>query len=175
MRKPPAISCQRINVELSMRAVSMTGPLRFMFSRFTRNWHTTQDLIQEVHLRILTAPIRDLTNPDGLIWTIAKNKARDWLRHEKRSRIDFMPDIESLLDREVVNSPEVRVIDQQTIEQLSTKLSPRGREVLELIKGMGCSYKETADMLKISVHTVEAHLSKALLCMSEARDAGKHL
>ncbi|RVT97356.1 sigma-70 family RNA polymerase sigma factor [Mucilaginibacter limnophilus] len=47
------------------------------------------------------------------------------------------------------------------LEEALAKLSPQQRLVYQLCKLDGCSYKETAEKLGISTHTVKEYLSKA--------------
>lgn len=175
MNKTPVASCPLINLDLSKRALSMTGQLRYMLTGYTRNWATTQDLIQDVHVRVLTTPLTSLVNPDGFVWRIAINIGIDWARRERRSRISFEYDIEKFQLDEIVDSPERRVMDQQAIERLIAKLTPRGRQALELIKGRGYSYEEAAGIMKVTKCTVETHLRNVLLSLRRARAIDKDL
>lgn len=59
---------------------------------------------------------------------------------------------------QILISSELKNILQETINQLP----PKGKLVFKLIKEDGFSYREVADILNISVKTVDAHLVTAI-------------
>ena len=158
------------NTILSNMTLSMTGQLRSTLYRFTYDWATTQELLQEVHLRALAAkPIRDPNKVPAYIRSIAMNVGRDWWRRNKRSLVDCVYDIEELQYYEQANPPERHVIDQQIVEKLMNALTPRERQVVKYTKEDGYLYRETADLMDIAEGTVQAHLRNALLRLRRAK------
>jgi RNA polymerase sigma factor (sigma-70 family) len=159
----------RPDINLSVVAESMTGQLRHMLRGFTRNWATTQDLLQDVHVRVLTCSVRDPTRAAAVVYRIARNVGLDWKRREKRSPVVFRPDIARLPQPEFAISPERYAIARELIEKVISILPPRCREALGLVKGEGYSYGEAAIAMHITEGTVQAHLRDALLLIRKAK------
>jgi RNA polymerase sigma factor (sigma-70 family) len=147
----------------------MTGQLRRVLRGFTRNWATTQDLLQEVYVRLLTCSVRDPAKAAAVVHRIAQNVGLDWKRREKRCPVEFRPDIEQLPQLEFAISPERCAIACQLLERLIGLLPPRCGQALGLVKGEGFSYEEAAMVMKISQSTVQTHLRDALLLIRKAR------
>jgi RNA polymerase sigma factor (sigma-70 family) len=159
----------RPDIDLSVLAESMTGQLCHLLRGFTRNWATTQDLLQDVRERLLTCPIRDPTRAAAVVHRIAQNVGRDWKRREKLSPVEFRPDIEELPQREFAISPERYVIAQDLIEKVICILPPRCQQALGLVKGEGYSCREAAVAMNIAEITVQTHLRDALLLIRRAK------
>ena len=153
----------------------MTGQLRHKLRGFTRNWAATEDLLQDVHVRLLTCSVRDPTRAAAVIYQIAQNVARDWKRRQKRSPVEFRPDIEELPQREFAISPERYVIARELIERIVSILPPRCRQAIGLVRGEGYSYKEAAVAMNITKDTVQTHLRDALLLIRKAKLQGSDL
>jgi RNA polymerase sigma-70 factor (ECF subfamily) len=147
----------------------MTGQLRHMLRGFTRNWATTQDLLQDVRERLLTCSVRDPTRAAAVVHRIAQNVGLDWKRREKRSPVEFRPDIEGLPQPESAISPERYAIARELIEKVISILPPRCRQALGLVKGEGYSYREAAVAMNITEKTVQTHLRDALLLIRKAK------
>jgi len=148
----------------------MIGQLRNKLRSFTRNWATTQDLLQDVQVRLLTCAVQDPVSAPAMIQQIALNVGRDWQRREKLRRVvEFHPDLEELPHPEFSLSPERYAIARQLLEKVIACLPARCAHALGLVKGEGYSYKEAAAEMKITVNTVHAHLRDALLLIRRAR------
>jgi RNA polymerase sigma-70 factor (ECF subfamily) len=139
-----------------------------MLRGFTRNWATTQDLIQDVHVHLLTCPVTDLTRGAAYVHQTARNIGRDWKRREKRSPVEFRPDVEELSQPDSAISPERYALARERIEEVINILPPRCQRALQLVKGEGYSYKEAAAAMNITESTIQAHLRDALLLIRRA-------
>lgn len=124
------------------------------------------DVVQETYRRLLRARERGtIDSPRGLLFTTARNIARDLFRHQVAA--NTFP-IAEMVDSPVYDdAPGVRetVSRRQEAEMLTlaiASLPPRCREVLLLRKFENLSQREIAQRLGISEHTVEAQLNKAL-------------
>jgi RNA polymerase sigma factor (sigma-70 family) len=161
---------QRPNTALSVLAQSMTGQLRFLLKGFTRNWATTQDLLQDVHVRLLTcSSVRDPASAAAFVHQTAQNIGRDWKRREQRSPVEFRPDIGELPQTDFATSPERYALARERIERLIKILPSRCQLALGLVKGEGYSYKEAAVVMNITENTIQTHLRDALLLIRRAK------
>jgi RNA polymerase sigma-70 factor (ECF subfamily) len=107
-------------------------------------------------------------NVKNYLYTIAKNNS---LAHLRKNKIVTLP-----INREVENSslssclPEKMILDSEKENKLAHILDilpTQSRKVFELHKFEGFKYKEIADLLNISVKTVENHIGKALKILRE--------
>ncbi len=117
----------------------------------------------------------EILSPKSLLFKIAKNKALDYLKHQKVRRrvVESLDDwgghelqlrIETLerMDDQVLIAKEIREIALGTLEYLPVKT----KEVFVLSRQQQLSAKEIADKLGISIKGVEYHMTKALKMMS---------
>jgi RNA polymerase sigma-70 factor (ECF subfamily) len=124
------------------------------------------DLVQETYARLLRAHARgSVGHPRGLLFATARNAARDLFR--RRTTADTIPITEFVESRVFDAAPNAAetASRQQETDLLATaiaELPPRCREILVLRKFENLSHREIAEKLGISVHTVEAQLTKAL-------------
>jgi len=93
---------------------------------------------------------------------IARNIACDWLRHQKVVSISLAADLD--LEVSLDGQPDDLLdIDQQleAFADIVESMPFRRRQVFTLRKVHGMSQKEIAQVLGITVNTVEQHLTKA--------------
>jgi RNA polymerase sigma-70 factor (ECF subfamily) len=134
----------------------------------TRNAADTEELVQETYARLLSidrglaCEIRSVT---GFALVAARRVGLDWLKHRQVLRIETIEGAEELLLCGERSATEDLVNCYQEIEQVSAhiaQLPPRCAEVFMLRKVFGFSQKEVGRLLDIQVHTVEAHMLKAV-------------
>lgn len=95
---------------------------------------------------------------------IARNKSLNILKKQSKQEIIFLDDIDIDL---VLNAPtpeQILINDElkKKLEGAVQALPSKCKLVFKLVKEEGLSYKETAEILKISVKTVDAHLVSAV-------------
>ena len=103
-------------------------------------------------------------NVQAYAFIIARNLSLNIIKKNSKSDVVSIDDIsiDIFLDN---NTPEQILISTELrakIEMAIDKLPPKGKLVFKLIKEDGFSYKEVAEILNISVKTVDAHLVSAL-------------
>jgi len=144
------------------------GLRRYLNVQFRSLSDAIDDLVQETYLRILHAYERGpIHSPRGLLFTIARNAARDLLRRRVSTQHFAVTESDALrvLPDDGVKEPSEsasRVQEYGLLAVAIAELPPRCREVLVLRKFEHLSQREIAQRLRISEHTVEAQLTKAL-------------
>lgn len=124
------------------------------------------DIVQESYFRLLRAYGRGpVASPRGLLFATARNAARDLFR--RRVASGTIPIAETAAGCVFDEAPGVREtvsLRQETslLEEAIASLPPRCREILVLRKYENLSHREIAARLGLSVHTIEAQLTKAL-------------
>lgn len=140
--------------------------LRAYLRGMTNGWHEVDDLVQESYIKLLRARARGaIGSVRGLLFTIARNAARDRFRRSAVSDTIYLEDV--VASRVVDEEPGVaeqasRRQEEELLAEAIRSLPDRCRDVLTLRKFEGLSQKEVAARLGISEHTVEIHLLNAL-------------
>ena len=127
------------------------------------------DLVQETYVRVLRVddPGR-LTHPKAFLFTTARNAAIDLFRRRNVHPHDSLTDNEGLIELPLLEtSPTVaetmeRRQHRETLTEALRSLPERCREVMLLRYLDGCSGKEIAARLGISLGTVKGHLLKGV-------------
>ena len=124
------------------------------------------DFVQETYFRLLKTkekgPIR---NTKGLLFAIARNAVRDFLRQKNNAEIVPMTEnapLSVLLDNERLAEQICRREELTLLTDAINSLPQRCREVILLRKIKGLSQREIAKLLGIAEHTVESLASKGV-------------
>lgn len=139
---------------------------RFLISRGMDS-DEAEDLIQQAFLIIWEKrnEIREERSLRSFLFTIALNRAKNLFRTRQRvERLEFLDDIRADERDPRGNSERVMKDVRRAIEDLPE----RRKAVFELCFLEGLTYKETADVLEISVKTVEHQMGHALKFLREA-------
>ena len=158
---PPSDQTQWFATELAPHEPALRAYLHGLV-----NPSDIDDLVQETYARLLRAHERGpVEHPRGLLFATARNAARDLFR--RRTTANTIPITDFVASRVFDSAPNAAetASRQQETDLLATaiaELPPRCREILVLRKFENLSHREIAEKLGISVHTVEAQLTKAL-------------
>lgn len=143
---------------------------------FLESKSSADEVISNVFISIWKNRARfdKIENFDAYVFRSVKNKSLSYLRDLHRLQIKEL-DIEETVLTKTVHSPESTLINSElrkVILEALDDLPPRCRLVFELVKQDGFKYKEVAELLDVSVNTVENQMGNA---MSKLRDKLKHL
>jgi RNA polymerase sigma-19 factor, ECF subfamily len=141
--------------------------------RFLRSREPAEEVVQELFLHIWDhRHTWEVSSPLNIyLFRAARNRAISYLRHERvetkfRERVaredfaDFVPRPTDSAD-EGVRTDELR----DAIERAVSVLPDRCQEVFRLNRYHHLSYSEVAELLHISVKTVELHMGRALTAL----------
>jgi RNA polymerase sigma-70 factor (ECF subfamily) len=107
------------------------------------------------------------TNLAGYLYTSIKNRTLNKLKQKQQSSVD----IKTLYDLPSSTlSPEEKFIleeEQKQIEDILLLIPERSRQIFIMHRFDKLKYKEIAELLGISVNTVEKHIIKALKILRE--------
>ena len=107
-----------------------------------------------------------IVNFDTYLFRIAKFKAVSNFRSELRSRKPFVQNVPATIERASTdNTPETDIISSETIRRLDEaveSLPPKCKLVFQMVRYDKLKYKEVAEILGISVKTVENHITHAI-------------
>jgi RNA polymerase sigma-70 factor, ECF subfamily len=143
--------------------------LRQYVRRWIRSPAQAEEIVQEAYLRTLERGAA-VETPRGFLFSTAHNLAANARRHERIAKTDLVGDLMGDSDEsrvyieyepsaeEVLLAQEERRLLQEAIDHLP----PQCRSAFALKAFHGCSYREIADRLQISVRTVEKHIARGM-------------
>jgi len=110
-----------------------------------------------------------INNFDSYIYSIARNKA---ISHYRSQFIDKVTLDENLIDLflHTETTPEQELITKEEINKLNAAINllpEKCKMAFKLVREDKLKYKEVAEILDISVKTVEAHLTTAIKKLRE--------
>lgn len=130
----------------------------------------TEDVVQALFIKIWES--RDSINtPDSVaayLFTAARNRALNYIKSQARKSTNEVPlsthhDEADYRTEEQMDAKELQKALYAAIDELPEKR----REVFVLSRFEGKSYKEIAEIMNISVKTVEAQMGKALATLRD--------
>ncbi len=130
----------------------------------------TEDVVQQLFIKIWESR-ETLQTPDSVaayLFTAARNRALNYIKSQSRKSSNETPlthlhDEADNRTEELMDAKELQKALYAAIDALPEKR----REVFVLSRFEGKSYKEIAEIMQISVKTVEAQMGKALSTLRE--------
>ncbi len=126
---------------------------------------SAEEIVSDVFVKIWEKrhQLDKVENLSYYLFTAVKNKCLNGLHDQKnRAGIDINDtDIEF---RSLYHDPEQKLISAEMINQIQKAiqdLPPRCRLIFKLVKEEGLKYKEVAELLQLSVKTIENQMSLA--------------
>ncbi|MFD1952064.1 RNA polymerase sigma factor [Sphingomonas arantia] len=145
------------------------GALRQRIRRILNDPHEVDDVVAEVLARTFAAENwRDIRYGLAFMTRIARNILIDRQRREVIISFDLMADIEDL-QRSASYEHMLTARDElRRLERVIDALPPQPRRAFILRRVQGHSLIEVADIMRLSVSTIEKHLTKALKDVTRA-------
>lgn len=135
---------------------------------YVRSKAVAEELVQDVFLKVWDnrEDLNITKSIDSYLYQSVRNRCTDWARHtvivnKWEEEIKRDAKTRSLTQDKISNDLHNRILIKE-IEKAIYKLPERRREVFLLSRYEDKSYKEIAEILEITVSTVETHMSKAL-------------
>jgi RNA polymerase sigma-70 factor (family 1) len=111
-----------------------------------------------------------INNLNYYLLVSVKHRALDYLEKIKKQAVLSLDEVTFEIGKIELN-PETSLISAETVRMIRSvinDLPPRCRLIFHLVKEEGLKYRETAELLNISVKTVETQMSLALSKIGEA-------
>ena len=139
--------------------------MRFI-SIYIKSEQTSEEIISDVFFTIWKnrKSLLEIKNFNAYIYTIARNISIDYLRVKK---IDYLQldDIPLDIYFSTDTTPEDDMISKElasTLDKAINRLPNQCKIAFKLIREDKMKYKDAAEILNISVKTLEAHITKAI-------------
>src|SRR5690606_12290024 len=140
------------------------GPLHRLIYSLVYNREVAEELTSDVFIQLWKSRRRlgSVDNPAVYLFISARNRAFTHLRTQKTvvQPIGSLPDFDLVLER----NPEDIMISSEMIARINVaiaELPARCKLIFMLVKENGLTYREVAEILDISVKTVETQMSIA--------------
>ena len=138
-------------------------------NKYLNNFFDAQDITQETFITLWNArgQINPALNIRTYTFTIAKNKALNFLRDTAKMRAGTLEGQEHAINLLALNDPSVsekiEALElEQLINRIYSKLPEKIKESFILNRQFGLTYEEIAQKKGISVKVVEYHIVSAL-------------
>ena len=127
---------------------------------------TAEEIVSDVFLKIWInrESLKEIVNLHLYLYVSTKNASINYLLQQKNKKY-FSIDETMVELKSIYSDPEQTMITTemlQRIQQAVQQLPPRCRFIFKLIKEDDLKYKEVAELLHLSVKTVEAQMTIAL-------------
>lgn len=135
--------------------------------KLLRSDEQAEDLVQEVFVKLLAYAERfnnfnNIENLQGYLFKITENMALTRIKTRSRE-FEATREYVRLMDVAETNDlPAALQHDKDKLNDLLKRLPPAGKMAFQLVKVEGLSYKEAAERMAISRHTVHVHITRTL-------------
>lgn len=145
--------------------------------KVTKSKETAEEATLDIFLKIWNARhvLGEINNFETFIFRVVHNKAIDYLRMAKRSRLqqqEIWLDIEAQLHAAHADEQLLKRETEAAIRAAVSRLSPQRQEVFRLSREEFLSYDEIAEKMNLSKNTIRNHLSSALSFIRGHLDEG---
>jgi len=128
--------------------------------------YSSEEIVSDVFIKIWRnrAQLSINTKLKYYLNTAVRNQAIDYLRKQNRER-NFKGEIDRDYESSYV-SPHERVVGEELskkVEAAIESLPPQGKHIFRLSRDKGMKYREIAELLNISIKTVETHMRRSLI------------
>lgn len=144
--------------------------LMLFVSCFIKSKHDVEEIVSDTFCtiweqRLKLANLERITS--SYIYTIAKNTTLLFLKRQRKEKYDRYMETDvaaSDIPAQPDDSPEDELIGKELMGKLHAaieNLPEKSRMAFKLVREQGLKYKEAAEIMEISVKTLEAHMALA--------------
>jgi len=138
---------------------------------FLNHHELSEEAVSDVFFKLWVhrETLVQLENFEAYLFKAVRNTALNYLEHERRQKSECLDDlnVDVIVDR---ISPEISMITEElrlAVEKAMNDLPPRCKLIYNLAKVEKMRYKEIADVLNISVKTIDHQVAIAIKKIAE--------
>lgn len=142
-------------------------PILHFISKRVHHLEDAQDLTQEVFYKLIQSQKKEnISNPQGWLYSIAKNTIIDYYRKNKIQTEEIDADFSDLLIENQSDTPELSLSEEQRtrlrnyLMSLIEQLPEEYRMVIQLSELEGLSQKEIAEELNMNYTTLRSKVQR---------------
>lgn len=141
--------------------------LHHLAYNITGNWKEAEEVVADVFIKIWQrrARLMKLNNIHFYLYTSTRNISIDYLRKFHKQKKFDISDFNLPIDYRLNLTPENLLITRELAEKINiviNQLPSKCKLIFRLVKEDGLKHKEVAELLNISIKTVEAQIAIAL-------------
>jgi len=134
---------------------------------FVPNINMAQEVVSDVFYKILKNPalLKKIDDFDNYTFLSIKNQSLTYLKKNKNKHLfNSIEHTDDYLLKDIKNPERSIISDElfQLVNDTVQKLPPKRKVIYQLVKEEGKKYKEVAEIMGISVKTVELQMCNAL-------------
>ena len=146
--------------------ILLHGRLKQFAYSILKSHEESEELVSDLFIKVWQKKdqLTTIESPLLYFYTSAKNMAYNRLSKQKR-QVNSSPEEWLVQLNSVYFDPEQLMMTEEMMRQIRqaiNTLPPRCRIIFKLVKEDGLKYKEVADLLQLSIKTVEAQMAIAL-------------
>ena len=136
-------------------------------SLYVPNYDQAEEIVSEVLIKLLKKrkTLHEIEKFEGYLFTMIKNQSLNYIKQNKKNINHLsIENAEDFFSTERID-PYEKYLESELRDLLNKAielLPPKRQMVFKLIKDEGMSQKEVADLMDISIRTVEVHLKLAV-------------
>jgi len=145
---------------------------------YVKQHSAAEEIVSDVLLNIFNrlSKIAESQNLEGYIFIAVKNQSLKYLR--KNNRITYLENFESDEDLMLTSpeTPENIYMENEfylIIREAIEALPPKRKLVFRMVKEEGLRYQDVAELLDLSIKTIETHMGLALKAIHQQIEAYK--
>lgn len=152
--------------------ISFYKPLHQFAHSFVRSRELAEEIVSDVFIKIWEnrAQLESIANLKVYLYVSIKNTALKYLLKQHRQVAISIDELDVELESFTRNPEELMLTAEMMnkIQETVNELPPRCKIIFKLIKEDGLRYKEVAEILNISVKTIDNQLAIALRKINKA-------
>lgn len=139
----------------------------------TKSHEAAEEIVEDIFLKLWTnrKTISSIQNPSVYLYVSVKNRSLNKLADKAREFIIApFDDIDPYLEA-IHQDPYTMMITDEMLRRVNdaiNQLPPRCKMIFKLIREDGLKYKEVAEILNISINTIDAQMAIAVKRICEA-------
>lgn len=140
--------------------------------QYTKQLESAEEITSELFVKIWLKreTLSTIVNPEVYLFISIKNACLNWIRlDKKRNTLFIIPTDEQAVNK--VSAYQANLIEEKELSRILDRtvaaLPEQRKTVFLLIKEQGLKRHEVAEILGISIRTVENHLHKAILTLAK--------
>jgi RNA polymerase sigma-70 factor (ECF subfamily) len=141
-------------------------------------YQSAEEVVSDVLYKLLKNPagLANVQNLNNYLFLAVRNQSFTYLKKQHHLTAEPAEDRDDFIHPAEVD-PERLMIDRELydiVQNAVEKLPTRRRAIFMLVKEEGMKYREVAELLEVSVKTIELHMSLALKEIREAVSTYMH-
>ncbi len=141
--------------------------LVFFAGALLKSREDAEEIVEDVFVKLWCNrnSVMEIKNLTVYLYVAVKNKSLNLLSAQAKDRIFAQLDYSEMEIDDKTSGPEDLLVSMEMMQQMRDavdRLPPRCKMIYKLIRDDGLKYKEVAEVLNISVNTIDQHMAVAI-------------